>query len=100
MRNQNWLVGASILLILAACNKPDSDSNVTAPAQVKNQSVETEAPTPVPAAGPDVLSTVGLYDGNKVPVTEVKTAKARFALEQVNGVETLGRVDKVDSQSA
>ena len=91
MRNQNWLVGASILLTLAACNKPDSDNNSTAAAQVKNPSVETEAPTPAPApaAGPDVLSTVGLFDGSKAPVTEVKTAQALFALEQLNGVETL-----------
>ena len=83
------LAGASIL---SACG--DAGRDAPAPTSPTPTSTIAVSPTPSSASarletpvGPEVLSTVGLYE--KDSLTRIKATEATFSIEQVGGVDTL-----------
>lgn len=99
MRRQAWVATSAALtlaamLSLAACGTSSGGAgNATATTNETAVAPNPEAKrSGVMAAvlgreGPDILSTVGLYDVE--PVKAIKANQGSFAIEQVNGVDTL-----------
>lgn len=87
-----WASAAALSITLAGCNQHgtgDVGNNASATAAPIAEPSAPPTPTasiPSPA-GPEMLSTVGLYEGT--PLTSAKARAGTYALEKIDGFDTL-----------